>query len=90
MQVSAQHLAYRLVAVRVPVQVAEARRRKLPATAKDKGRTPDARQSALCDWVILLTKVPAKRASVTDLLVLARAVANRTALQTLEIQRTGG
>jgi hypothetical protein len=73
MQVSAYRLACRLVAVRVPPQVAEERRRKLRATAKDDGRTPRAHQLALCAWVIFLTNVPPERLSVAELLVLARA-----------------
>lgn len=72
-QVSEQRLVCRLVAVRVPAQVAEARRRKLYAEAKDKGRTPSARRLALCDWVIFLTNVSPERLSVAEVLVLARA-----------------
>lgn len=72
-QVTAQHLTCRLVAVRVPTQVAEERRRKLRAEAKDDGHTPSARQLALCDWVIFLTNVPPERLRVAEVLVLARA-----------------
>jgi hypothetical protein len=72
-QVSEHRLTCRLVAVRVPRQVAEARRRKLRAEAKAKGRMPSVRQLALCDWVIFLTNVPPDRLNVTEVLVLARA-----------------
>lgn len=72
-QVSAQRLPCRLVAVRVPPQVAEERRRKLRAEAKRDGRTPRARPLALCDWVVFLTNVPPERLSVAEVLVLARA-----------------
>jgi len=72
-QVSEQRLPCRLVAVRVPSPVAEERRRKLRAEAKRDGRTPSARQLALCDWVVFLTNVPLECLSVTELLVLARA-----------------
>ena len=71
-QVSEHRLACRLVAVRVPPQVAEERRRKLHAEAKADGGTPSARRLALCEWVIFLTNVPADRLSVTEVLVLAR------------------
>ncbi len=71
-QVSEHRLVCRLVAVRVPRQVAEARRRKLRAEAKDKGRTPSVRPLTLCDWVIFLTNVPPECLSVAELLVLAR------------------
>jgi hypothetical protein len=72
-QVTAQKLTCRLVAVRVPPQVAAARRRKLHAEAKRKGHLPSARQLALCDWVIFLTNVPAEQLPVAEVLVLARA-----------------
>jgi hypothetical protein len=72
-QASGQRLTCRLVAVRVPLQVAEERRRKLRAEHKRDGRTPSARQLVLCDWVIFLTNVPADRLSVAEVLVLARA-----------------
>jgi hypothetical protein len=72
-QVTGQRLTCRLVAVRVPLSVAEERRRKLHAEAKRDGRTPSARQLVLCDWVIFLTNVPADRLSVAEVLVLARA-----------------
>ena len=72
-QVSEQRLACRLVAVRVPVAVAEARRRKLRCAAKDKGCAPSARRLALCDWEIFLTNVPPEKLSIAEVLVLARA-----------------
>jgi hypothetical protein len=72
-QVSEHRLTCRLVAVRVPAQVAEERRRKLHAEAKHDGGTPSARRLALCDWVIFLTNVPHEQLSVAELLVLARA-----------------
>lgn len=72
-QVSAQRLTCRLVAVHVPREVAEERRRKMHAEAKRDGRTPSARQLLLCDWVIFLTNVPAERLSIAEVLALARA-----------------
>jgi hypothetical protein len=73
MQVTGQKLTCRLIAVRVPSPVAEERRRKLRVEAKREGHPPSARPLVLCDWVILLTNVPPKRLSVTEVLVLARA-----------------
>jgi hypothetical protein len=70
--VSAHRLACRLVALRVPPQVAEERRRKLHAEAKADGGTPSARRLALCDWVIFLTNVSADHLSVAEIRVLAR------------------
>lgn len=72
-QFSDQHrLPCRLIAVRVPSQVAEERRRKLYAAARREGRTPRAQQLALCDWVILVTNVPVEQLSVEEAIVLAR------------------
>ncbi len=68
----AHRLPCRLVAVRVPATVAAARRRKLKAESRAKGRTPSAKQLALCEWVLLVTNVPAARLSVEELLILAR------------------
>jgi Transposase DDE domain len=70
---SDQHrLPCRLIAVRVPSQVAAERRRKLNAEARREGRTPSAKQLALCDWVILVTNVLVEQLSVEEALVLAR------------------
>lgn len=52
-------LPVRLVAWRVPREVAEERRRKKRAEAKKKGRTPTARSLALCDWSIFVTNADA-------------------------------
>jgi len=72
-QFSAEHrLACRLIAVRVPAQVAEERRRKLHQAAREKGRTCSAKQLALCEWTILVTNVPVERLSIEEALVLAR------------------
>lgn len=72
-QASAQHhLACRMVAVRVPLPVAEDRRRKLYAEARRDGRTPTAKQLALTDWTIFLTNVPGSLLSVNEILVLGR------------------
>lgn len=72
-QFSDQHrLPCRLIAVRVPSQVAAERRRKLRAEARREGRTPSAKQLALCDWVILVTNVPVTQLSIEEAVVLAR------------------
>jgi hypothetical protein len=65
-------LAARLVAVRVAPAVAAARRRKVRADAKRKGHTPSVRLLALCEWVLLVTNIPAAQLSAHDALVLAR------------------
>ena len=50
----------RLVALRVPDQVANARRRKLRKESKKKGRTPSQIHLALCDWTLFATNAPAE------------------------------
>jgi hypothetical protein len=50
--------ACRLVGLRVPAQVAQARRRRFKAHARRQGRTGSPRHVALCDWTLLITNVP--------------------------------
>jgi hypothetical protein len=68
-----ERLPVRLLAVRVPPAVADARRRKLHAAAKREGKTPSQRALALAAWTLLVTNLPAERLSVAEALVLARA-----------------
>src|SRR5438270_7644692 len=53
-----QRLPARLLAVRVSQEVADQRRRRLRATARDRGRTPSAARLAWADWTLLVTNVP--------------------------------
>jgi hypothetical protein len=72
-QLSERHrLPCRLVAARVPQEVADGRRRKLRRDAKRKGYTPSARNLALCDWVLLVTNVPVSKLNDREVLVMAR------------------
>ena len=66
-------LPARLLAQRVPLAVAEERRRKLPAAAKRRGQAVSAARLALADWLIFVTNVPMDRLSQAEALVLARA-----------------
>src|SRR5438128_8884689 len=68
-----QRLPARLLAVRVPQEVADQRRRRLRATARDRGRTPSAARLAWCDWTLLVTNTPPELLSLREALVLARA-----------------
>ena len=68
-----QRLAARLVMVRVPADVAAARRRTLRAKARKKGYTPSQDKLALCDWNVFVTNVPAEVLDVDEVLALARA-----------------
>jgi hypothetical protein len=65
-------LPVRLLAVRVPQEVADQRRRKLREEARNKGRQVSARRLALAAWVILITNAPPELISIEAALVLGR------------------
>ena len=67
-----QRLASRLLAVRVPQDVADARRRRLRKAARDKGRQVSASRLALAAWTIFVTNVPPERLTLREALVLGR------------------
>jgi hypothetical protein len=67
-----EHLPVRLLAVRVPQEVADQRRRKLRAEARDKGETPSQVRLRFADWTILVTNVPADQLSLAEAIVLLR------------------
>jgi len=68
-----QRVSARLLAVRVPDEVANGRRRRLRAEAKWRGKTPSARSLAGAAWTLLVTNVPTDLLAVREALVLARA-----------------
>lgn len=64
----------RLVAWRVPEEVANRRRQKLFAESRRKdGRTPSAERLAWCDWMVWVTNVPADLLTPREIAVLYRA-----------------
>lgn len=65
-------LPCRLLAVRVPQEVADQRRRRLRVEARRKGRTVSAERLALAAWTILVTNAPATRLTGAEAVVLAR------------------
>ena len=65
-------LPVRLLAMRVPQEVADQRRRKLREEARNKGRQVSARRLALAAWVILITNAPPELVSLEAALVLGR------------------
>ncbi len=69
---SKHQLACRLLAVRVPTEVAAQRRRKLKRTAQKKGQTPSASRLALADWTLLITNAPIALLTLNDALALYR------------------
>lgn len=70
---AAQHVPGRLLAVRVPPEVAQQRRRRIHADAKRRGHTPRRTRLQRADWLLLVTNVPAAQLSVTEAVVLLRA-----------------
>ena len=66
-------LPARLLAVRVPQEVADERRRKIRAEAKRKGTTPSAARLAMADWTVFITNAPEKLLALEEALVLGRA-----------------
>lgn len=69
----AYHLPARLLAQRVPPEVAEQRRHRLRAEAQRRGQPVSALRWATADWTIYLTNVPADRLSLQEALALGHA-----------------
>ena len=67
-----QRVPARLLAIRVPQDVAAARRQRLRAAAQKKGRQVSAVRLALAAWTVLVTNVPSDRLALCEALVLAR------------------
>lgn len=66
-------LSARLIAVRVPPEVANERRRRLKADAQRRGQTLSKMRLAAADWTLYLTNVPMEMLTVEEVLVLGRA-----------------
>jgi hypothetical protein len=67
-------VACRMVAWRVPQEVADRRRQKLIAEARRKdGRVPSKERLAWCDWTILVTNATAELLNPKEIAVLYRA-----------------
>ena len=66
------HLPCRLLALRVPQEVADQRGRRLRAEAKRRGRAPNARHLALAGWTIFVTNVPSAQLTLAEARILGR------------------
>ena len=66
-------VAARLLAVRVPQEVVDQRRRRLREEAKAKGQTVSALRLALAAWTVFVTTIPPEQLSVPEALMLGRA-----------------
>lgn len=65
-----ERLPCRLLAVRVPQEVADRRRQALHTEARRKGQAVSPARLALADWTILVTNVPAPLLNLAEALVL--------------------
>lgn len=68
-----QRLACRLLAVRVPEEVAAQRRERLKRQASKKGRPLSASSLAGCAWTLMVTNVAAELLMLNEAMVLMRA-----------------
>lgn len=67
-------LRCRLIAWRVPEEIANRRRQKLIEKTRSKtGRSPTAESLAACDWELLVTNLPEDQLSVKEAIVLYRS-----------------
>lgn len=69
---SRQRVPCRLLARRVPADVAARRRKRLLDKSRRRGDKASELALALCDWTILLTNVPRESLTVDEAVVLAR------------------
>jgi hypothetical protein len=67
-----QRVRVRLLAVRVPQEVADQRRRRMRKELLEKGKVPTERTLAFAGWTIAVTTVPRERLSLREALVLLR------------------
>jgi Transposase DDE domain len=65
-------LRCRLIALRVPPDVAEKRRKRLRKKLRKKGRKMSERQRVMCQWTVLVTDLPAGSFTVEEISVLYR------------------
>jgi hypothetical protein len=70
---AAERLGCRLIALRVPPEVAARRRQKAYQRASKHGTVPGAEQLAWCDWTILVTDCPPELLTWREVVVLYRA-----------------
>lgn len=67
-----QQLACRLLASRVPQEVADQRRQRIKETYRKKGRQPSEKLLQLAEWTIVLTNVPSSFLSLKEALLLLK------------------
>jgi hypothetical protein len=67
-----QQLACRLLASRVPQEVADQRRQRIQETYRKHGRQPSEKMLQLAEWTLVLTNVPVTLLSLKEALLLLR------------------
>jgi len=67
-----QQLTCRLLASRVPQEVADQRRQRIKDTYRKKGRQPSEKLLQLAEWTIVLTNVPLSLLSLEEALLLLK------------------
>lgn len=67
-----QQLACRLLASRVPQEVADQRRQRIRETYRKQGRQPSEKMLQLAEWTLVLTNVPVPLLSLQEALLLLR------------------
>lgn len=67
-----QRIPCRLLAVPVPQEVVDQRRRRLRAEARKKGRTVSAERLALCAWTLLVTTLSSDQLTLDEARVLMK------------------
>jgi hypothetical protein len=67
-----QQLTCRLLASRVPQEVADQRRQRIKESYRKKGRQPSAKLLQLAAWTLVLTNVPPDKLSLKEALVLLK------------------
>lgn len=72
LQVGHSRLPVRFLAVKVPPEVAEQRRRRIHEDARRRGKTRSVARLALADWNFWITNVPVTLLALDEALVLAR------------------
>jgi hypothetical protein len=65
-------LEARLLAIRAPQEVADQRRRRLRAAAREKGETVSAVRLALAAWTVFVTSLPPEQLTLAEAVVLGR------------------
>lgn len=67
-----QQLACRLLASRVPQEIADQRRKRIKDSYRKKGRQPSEKLLRLAEWTIILTNVPSALLSLKEVLLLLK------------------